>query len=481
MKAWDDLVGVALLGTAQRAPADEKQQSGPLGELLSALSRSTAEESLLVRAAAVAVYRQAGARPVTAPDAPPRAPAEDRRRCRPAAAHRLATILDGAFADLLEEWLAVAAAGGWRAPEEHAPALLERGCTTSSLRESLLAVLGARGPWLARLNDRWAWAGAAEQGADAWETGSLDARRLWLRERRRNDPGAAREALAEAWQREDPRARAALLEELNVGLADADEPFLESALDDRRQEVRRTAAELLARLPDSRFARRMAERARPLLRVEGQLRRRLHAELPDRLDDAAGRDGVSPKPPRGTGKGAWILEQLLAATPLAVWERELRLTPAELAALPVADRLEGPVRAGWARATIRQHEPRWAAALLGRTDAGELIAVAPRPEAEAFVEDAVRRAGVGGEIVTMLGALAPPWGDPLSRAAIDALERTLRTGDWLNPPVVDLVARGVAPALVDHAERALEPHDGATAARFLSVLRFRHDMHEELA
>ena len=42
-----------------------------------------------------------------------------------------------------------------------------------------------------------------------------------------------------------------------------DEPFLESALDDRSREVRQQAADLLTRLPDSRLALRMAERAGP--------------------------------------------------------------------------------------------------------------------------------------------------------------------------------------------------------------------------
>ena len=53
---------------------------------------------------------------------------------------------------------------------------------------------------------------------------------------------------------------------LLVGLGLADEPFLESCLDDRARPVREEACRLLDRLPGSARAARMADRLRPFMR-----------------------------------------------------------------------------------------------------------------------------------------------------------------------------------------------------------------------
>ena len=61
--------------------------------------------------------------------------------------------------------------------------------------------------------------------------------------------------------------RASLVTALHVGLSEADEPFLEACLDDRATGVRTAARHLLAELPLSHRADRMAERVRMALVV----------------------------------------------------------------------------------------------------------------------------------------------------------------------------------------------------------------------
>src|SRR5262249_24550712 len=141
-----------------------------------------------------------------------------------------------------------------------------------------------------------------------WEIGDRAARLTLLHEARKTVPDLARELLAATWAGEKADDRATFLGTFEAGLSMADEPFLEGVLDDRSKEVRRAAAPLLTRLPDSRLAGRMFERVRPLLTWVGGTKprmlglrqgqpARIEMTLPAACDKAMIRDGVEPKPP----------------------------------------------------------------------------------------------------------------------------------------------------------------------------------------
>jgi hypothetical protein len=442
MNAWNELVSTALLGTARREPAAD----APLP-----IERESAEERLLARAAAIAVYRRAGARPQPAPPALEPAPQEAQPRCSDAAGARLAGILGGDFVAVLPEWLELAQRRGLRAPEELLPALLDH--ARGELREPVLAVAGERGRWLAALNPDWS---AAAVDEDVWRTGTLEARRAWLSDRRAEDPAAARAALEETWAGEDPRARGQLLAELQRGVSADDEAFLETALDDRRKEVRSTAADLLARLPDSQLVARMAERARPLLKLTGGLRTRLEADLPEApLDKPTARDIVDTRPPSGMGERAWWLRQIVAAAPLGVWEQELGRSPAELVGLPVRDRIGELLHDAWATAAARQRNQAWAEPLLRRTTKPGLVELLPPETVERWLLTVAQP-----EAYAALSALRRPYGIELSRKLVKT--------PWLERDL----ALAIHPSVLDHLP------DDAPAA-FVRLLAFRHDMYEE--
>ena len=155
-------------------------------------------------------------------------------------------MLSDEFRELLPEWLAALAAVNKRVPEELLPSLLAHGKSNDALREAINQVIGVRGVWLAAQNSDWDFV-IGKLDESVWETGSRLQRLALLEKLRASDSARARELVAETWSEEKPEDRAAFLTTFITGLSLADEPFLEAALDDRRKEVRKAAADLLAR------------------------------------------------------------------------------------------------------------------------------------------------------------------------------------------------------------------------------------------
>ncbi len=188
-----------------------------------------------------------------------------------------------------------------------------------------------------------------------------------------------RALVVSTWTQEAAEDRAAFLLGLDEGLSLEDEPFLESALDDRSKLVRRAAADLLARLPDSAFCRRMIERALPLLTFSKPKPRvfsitkpglTIEVEPPSSCDRAMVRDGIELKPLAGMGERASWLQQVVAATPLFAWCRHAGETPDPIVAAIGGGEWEELLWNAWASATYRLRNPSWAGALLAHLPRG---------------------------------------------------------------------------------------------------------------
>lgn len=529
LPAWSEVVAAALVGTDRSGPRD--------------LGLSTVEDpsaALLDAAAVVTVHRRAGRRPVTGIELP--APAPDDAApvvgpgptavvagpvpaapvVGPAAANRLARLLDqgGAVGDgldaelrseLLTEWLTVAARAGRRVPGEFLPALLDAGRRRRDLCPLIVAAGGARAGWLAAQRSEWAYLTVERDDSAAsdptlWETGSPGQRAGHLAAARRADPDAARELLAAGWGAELPDHRAALLATLATGLSTADEEFLERALDDRRKDVRSAAAELLARLPGSAYQDRMTARIRDCVRREPGTDR-LVVIPPARCDKPMQRDGVAAKPPSGMGERAWWLEELLARTPLETWSAEpFPASPAGFLALRVPDGWTGTLLRGLARATTASGDPRWAGPLVDalyaqaapreRPDDLQLVealyARLPEPELVARTIAELGRNPARSPGLDRLLELCPrPWPAPLAEAALAALGQLLRRSvpSWRLTELFRLtavrvpvdVAPNVAALARSVHERPVDDHVPGAVDMLADIVRFRHDMHEELA
>lgn len=529
MSGPEDLVATALLGTGRRR-ADLTGWPDPLARAASALAGDPAAV-LLQQAALATVWLRAGALPGPAPVVVP-APEEVRPVVPARAAARLDAILAASDDALLAEWLTAAAAAGFVVPAAALPGLLDRAARTTALRDVVRAAGGSRAGWLAVRRDAWRWWGSGGLAADpaaaptcgeddrddeVWRFGTPDQRRRRLAAARRADPGRARDALAAVWSKEPGPTRAALLGELAHGLSRADEALLEQALDDRRKDVRQTAARLLAALPGSALSQRMVLRVQAIVRHERSLlRRRLVVRPPDEPDAAAVRDGVVDPAPTSraeaaTGRRATWVQQVVAACPLSVWSEVG--PPQDVVRLAVDDGWAPVLRAGWAAAAAREGDVAWVEALLsvdvdvtgglGSERLATMLAGLPPAERARLavlvldgITGRVRRreapTDAAAAVAAVLAGCERPWPAPLVGAVLAWLGATSeRLPSWPYHGVVDLLAHALPPAaaprLVALAGLAGRGRDDDDAQRWTArlqgaatVLTTRAEMLEEL-
>ncbi|MEU8225797.1 DUF5691 domain-containing protein [Kribbella sp. NPDC048915] len=466
MKGWDGLVSSALLGTDRRPPHFE--------ELPEHIRERLGGGGLLDAAALATVYKRAGRTPLRNLEPLSQAPGADRPLPRPGAVRRLAAMLGGFQTAALGEWLRTADAHGWGVPPEHLPALADFARHRAEYRPLVIAAAGRRARWLADLNSEWRYLHAAvaeSNDPQLWTHGNAIQRRTWLRALRSHDPAAAREALQDVWPTESATNRADLLGLFADNLELADEEFLESALDDRSREVRRTAARLLARLPGSQYGVRMTERLQAhLMPTQGVLA----VDLPRRLTQAMERDGLDPQNPEGIGKRAWWFQQIVANTPLDAME---------LAWIHLAVEGCGPevLQAGWAEAAIREGDGEWARELLlanadtGSRGPAELLRLLPPDEWTAAV-DILRRSV---DVTELVGGLPVPWPAPLGRMILDQLAKVGANRAWAR--LASIAARAVPPDVLDHPiTREPIGEEDTWRRRLVETLTFRREMYEEL-
>ncbi|GLZ32581.1 hypothetical protein Lesp02_47690 [Lentzea sp. NBRC 105346] len=243
---WHDTVQALLVGT-NRGGGDPRQ--------------------LLDDCAAFGVAAYGATVPPVVREAPIReAPASDDRLPGEAARLVLEAILGLDDEVLLTEWCALAKAHGVVAEHRRLPALLALGTARPGLRSAIVEVLGSRGRWLAATRPGWAWAlGAAPQITEVALADVLDlpsAQRVRaLRRKRLSSPEETTAFIVEQFAvQKRATDRQVLISSLETGLGAADEPLLESALDDRSSAVHDEALRLLRKLPGSALSARAAER-----------------------------------------------------------------------------------------------------------------------------------------------------------------------------------------------------------------------------
>ncbi|UJC81009.1 hypothetical protein D4768_27410 [Rhodococcus erythropolis] len=490
------LISAALLGTARTAITFE--------ELPTAVRSSTREldgdpaELLLAAAALERAYRRGGAGAITA-TVPTLAPDDVRFTLPESSSAHLLSML-AAKATLLDEWFAVALSRNYRAPDHLVAELLSFARASETHRESILQLVGERGRWLAAQNPEWSkLVRTRDANPDVWRHGSSAQRTQWLMDTRRTDPALALAELRKSWGTERGEQKAAFVSALAIGLSTDDQALLEEALDDRRKDVRRAAADVLGRLPESEFGERMAARVQEWVRVERKLLRSTMVVLPpEEVDGPARRDGIEDRPNPHTDYRAEYVRQVISATPLSLWNNMIGGAKKTLG-MSVDEGWEPILHDAWSNAAAAQNNAEWALELFHARGVVTDRRLLPLVPAKALAD--LLRAGNGDANVLHPGraaiydALRGPWPEDITRAVVAQWERVAarradggaKAGEFSRYKYVASLRLAEtrfpysAVTLLDRAaERARDPDWRQTFARTASAITHRKTLLEEL-
>jgi hypothetical protein len=504
MRVWEELATTALIGTERRQP--DLSGPGRLGELLSRVESKDQEAKLLDAASLVAPFRRAGKKlsKNTSPVAEP-CPPERLAVCSARLEAGLSRILGGDQGDVLEEWLMLAASKKLLAPPRLLPSLLSTARGRRDLRPLVGPVLGERGSWLARLNPAWGFAVQVEETANAhelWATGTKDERLALVKKLRADDPTKARELVKASWKEDAPEERAQFLAAFIENLSNDDEPFLETALDDKRKEVRRAATDLLARLPASALVARVTERVAPLLNFGPDAV--LEVRLPELPDKALIRDGieeVKEKNPK-VGARAATLRQMLAAVPPSFWIVKWNVSVDVLSEAARKSDYADAILDSWAEAAVRHRDLEWCEHLFSkRKDRDDLrvslFEVLPKAARERIAAEILADLTElqSYQTIGLLKSCNFAWNETLSRLFLQSLVgavATLQPGSYSNQywsffqeleRFGNLVSPALLPdvaALVDGSRDRLN-YFFNHFERLATRLEFRAEMHQAFA
>ncbi|MGB1216669.1 MAG: DUF5691 domain-containing protein [Saprospiraceae bacterium] len=357
-----ELVKTALIGTKRaevpRVVLDELEKKK--------MTSSFKEEQVLSAAALLNMTEKAGFQTKhisTIPESPKYQ--TETTTCSPASIKHLYMVVDGAFELALPEFLHHLGLNKKCLPPEILPDLLEQSLASQDLWQKLQKSIGDRGWWLIQQNPDWfpllpkqekPWDDASnEERLSIWE-------KQWL-----DQPYDALNLLEETWSSESNNQRLAFLKVLEKNLSPDAEIFLESLLDDRRKEIRKSAVRMLAQIPDSQFSKRTFKRLSELMEIKtskskGDL---LQVQLPDQLDDEMIRDGIDPRVQwfKG-GVKASRLGQMVAMIHPKLWEEQFKKDAAEIVNLFRSSDWGELLLQAVIEAAVLHKDENWTAALL---------------------------------------------------------------------------------------------------------------------
>ncbi|MBL7813816.1 MAG: hypothetical protein JNL70_02335 [Saprospiraceae bacterium] len=273
MKAWDEMVKCALLGT-EKMPLQVAILPQNIQKILEKTDKTDSEAYFLKAAALTWTYRRAGQMPDKTPlPSISAAPDETLKFAPPQYISLLKRLFDSGtsrFPQLFILFFEKMVEKNYVLTPENVYDVLN--LTTEPIyrnHKTLISrVVGERGRWLTQFNE--AWQMPQVQSFDAvWAEGSSADRRLALTDYRKTDPEKAFNLIKGAWQEANAREKKDLLKILATQPQNEEWTFVQAIYDDLvqektpkaiTQEMKEIAVGLLLNNPSSDLYKKVAER-----------------------------------------------------------------------------------------------------------------------------------------------------------------------------------------------------------------------------
>lgn len=283
------------------------------------------------------------------------------------------------------------------------------------------SVIGKRGQWLAKFNPQWQFLQPHEEQHD-WETGTLAQRINYLLDLRTTQPALATEKIQQVWNEENAAGRAELLDALKINLTEADESFLQSALNDKSKTVKEKALHLLKQIPASAIIKQYCE----ILENSIQLKESKFLGLISKTNITValstgseeifktGIDKLSSD--KAISDNDYILAQLISQVPPAFWLRHFKLGIAEVVNLfAVRDELK-KFQVAFCNSVLKFGDAEWAKQILTQFNQSnvQLLTLLPGHERQQFAMGFIRQ-DLDGVINALTGDEIAEWSLPLTQ------------------------------------------------------------------
>lgn len=372
MNLGENLKAAAIIGTSQKEP-DISNVGGELGGVLGKLDRTDKEEFLLSAVAVFSIWKTAGRKLPTDPNAVPVVSEKDTNEILSGKLKQVfETLLQSVNRNLLlPEFLRLMAKHGKIIPFELLPEVLSvvnlpMKASRIDLRHLLLPLIGNRGKWLAKQRSEWHWALVEEEGTALWETGKLKERIFALEFFRLKDPAQAREIILKDWKGETAKEKEVFLEVLQINLGKADEEFLHEVYrSEKNIEVQRTAFELLAKLRSTTLIDEIKELICPIFSIKRKLLVKKELEInfpPDWNEKTSALNKVARNIFRNTtefGEKGMALAVGLSLIEPEFWEEFFGLQADEILSLSIKSEWSFALLAGFGMASLRFDNESW--------------------------------------------------------------------------------------------------------------------------
>ena len=396
---------------------------------------------------------------------------EEENGCSIKSVRHLELILGGKYKAVFPEFLHHLLENGKHLPTELIPSLMARPDIDEwwSLIEMALS---ANGKWLLLQHPEWQLRLKANDKIN-WTTAIKPKRLQLLKSMRMTAPDRAVELLESTWESEKPRDKKSFLKELKNGLSPNDELFLEKALNDKRKEVRKEAAELLAKLPLSEFSERMFQRALEMMYYE---KGRWHFNIPDEPDKKAVQDGILAIDIKWKGGAkAGYLGQIFSRIPPSRWELHFEAEPLEVLRIFNKTNWSNILLKALAQAALFHEDEKWTGAFLEFWFKNEnsplwteefglqILSLAP-PEtvnylSRKYLKDQKGLPDEETPVFQLLLANDAPWENELTKTIISRLQEWLALSkkmDWdalHYKQFLDMAAMRCSPSLFSFLEK----------------------------